>query len=150
MRIIDIEALKNCPTSRFLRKETVAKLFPDKLPKRMNFLFRHNVPLEVDDKIGKVLLDTFSDHLHLEGKAVKTKVKKDKVFEATDLNDGEIDGLEALNYKELKELACKTYDIPFKRLFCTRPAVIVLIRHKKKTGIILSKEELKDRVEGQG
>ena len=59
MEIIDIDAVMNAPSSKFLKKEEFSHLYNnthEHLPHRKNFIFKHNIPLKVDDDVGDLLL----------------------------------------------------------------------------------------------
>ena len=62
MEIIDTDAMMNAPSSKFLKREEYKHLYEnthEHLPLRKNFLFKHKIPLNVDDGIGDVLLKKF-------------------------------------------------------------------------------------------
>ena len=81
--IIDSFAEEGCKTSRFLTKDELRDVKPDFLQSRMNFIFKHNIPLSVETGIGKLLVDKFDEvNYH-----------------------GESDSYEDMDYTELKEIA---------------------------------------------
>ena len=62
MDIIDIDAVMNAPSSKFLKKEEFKHLYGQEyehLPYRKNFIFKHNIPLKVNDDIGYILLKKY-------------------------------------------------------------------------------------------
>ena len=59
--IIDHFAEEGCKTSRFLTKEELGSLKPDFPQSRMNFIFKHKIPLSVETGIGELLVDKFNE-----------------------------------------------------------------------------------------
>ena len=59
--IIDNFAEQGCKTSRFLTREELISVKPNFPQSRMNFIFKHNIPLEVEVGIGKLLVDKFNE-----------------------------------------------------------------------------------------
>ena len=83
VQIIDSFAELGCKTSRFLTREEISPVKPDYPQHRMNFIFKHNIPLSVETGIGKLLVDKFDEvNYH-----------------------GESDSYEDMDYTELKEIA---------------------------------------------
>ena len=81
--VIDSFAELGCKTSRFLTKDELRDVKPDFPQSRMNFIFKHNIPLSVETGIGKLLVDKFDEvNYH-----------------------GESDSYEDMDYTELKEIA---------------------------------------------
>ena len=89
VQIIDSFAELGCKTSRFLTKEEILPVKPDYPQHRMNFIFKHEIPLEVEPGIGKLLVDKY-DTLDY-AKEVET----------------EENTLDEIGYNELKSLAVK-------------------------------------------
>ena len=89
VQIIDSFAELGCKTSRFLTKEEILPVKPDYHQHRMNFIFKHEIPLEIEPGIGRLLVDKY-DTLDY--------VEEVKVEEIT---------LDEMNYSELKFLAAK-------------------------------------------
>ena len=62
MEIIDIDAVMNAPSSKFLKKEEFKHLYGQEhehLPHRKNYIFKHKIPLNVNDEIGYILLKKY-------------------------------------------------------------------------------------------
>ena len=83
VQIIDSFAEEGCKTSRFLTKEEILPVKPDYPQSRMNFIFKHEIPLEVESGIGKLLVDKFDEVDY---------VQKEKSYEE-------------MEYTKLKEIA---------------------------------------------
>ena len=83
--IIDSFAELGCKTSRFLTKDELSSVKPDFPQSRMNFIFKHNIPLSVETGIGKLLVEKFDEvNYH-----------------------GESDSYEDMDYKQLKDIAAE-------------------------------------------
>ena len=89
VQIIDSFAELGCKTSRFLTREEMFPVKPDYPQHRMNFIFKHEIPLEVEPGIGKLLVDKYDTLDYAE--EVKT----------------EENTLDEIGYNELKSLAVK-------------------------------------------
>ena len=82
MEIIDNFAEQGCRTSRFLTREELSSVKPNFPQSRMNFIFKHNIPLEVEVGIGKLLVDKFNeldwessiDRFHIPDQSVQNKL----------------------------------------------------------------------------
>ena len=114
MRIIDNDCLPNCPTSKFLNREEFKKLFPDEMPKRMNFIFKHKVPHEVAVSVGEVLLGKYPALTDLDRKEP----------EPVD------DGMDKMGYHDLRAFA-RECGVPHKKTFIKRTDLVDLVRKIK-------------------
>tara|TARA_Y100000310_G_C20625356_1_gene785553 strand:- start:1238 stop:1606 length:369 start_codon:yes stop_codon:yes gene_type:complete len=114
--VIDIEAMPHCPTSKFLTKEEIVKFDPGWNQNRMNFIFKHEVPVSVDDNIAMTLTSKYPS-LELIGVDGKKVLESDKY----DFDD--------YTYLDLKKLAMEN-DIPSKETFVKREALIEKIKFK--------------------
>ena len=85
VQIIDSFAELGCKTSRFLTKEEILPVKPDYPQHRMNFIFKHKIPLEVESGIGKLLVDKYDTI----------------TYEKTE------ESLDDISYTDLKEIAVK-------------------------------------------
>mgnify|MGYP003146139586 CR=1 FL=1 len=112
MRLIDKDCQPHCPTSKFLNRKEFSALFPDKMPKRMNFIFKHKVPNEVDDNVGETLLKKYPDIL------VALDRKEPEPFD---------DGLDKMGYHELRAHA-REQGISHKKTFVKKVELVGLIR----------------------
>ena len=83
IQIVDSFAEEGCKTSRFLTRDELKPIKPDYPQSRMNFIFKHEIPLEVESGIGKLLLDKFDEVDY---------VQKEKSYEE-------------MEYTKLKEIA---------------------------------------------
>ena len=59
MQLIDLECAPNCPSSKFLSRAEFSSIFPDEMPKKMSFIFKHGVPVEIDEDVANVLIDKY-------------------------------------------------------------------------------------------
>ena len=119
MDIVDRETLPGCPTSKFLKKEEFSRYFPDAehLPRRKNFLFKHKIPLRVDDEYGNLLLEKYPS----------LGLFKDPRIVA------QPDELNNMEYGALKKLAMQ-YGMAWKETMIKKDMLIEKIRDKKAEG----------------
>ena len=119
MDIVDRETLPGCPTSKFLKKEEFSRYFPDAehLPRRKNFLFKHKIPLRVDDEYGNLLLEKYPS----------LGLFKDPRIVA------QPDELNNMEYVALKKLAMQ-YGMAWKETMIKKDMLIEKIRDKKAEG----------------
>jgi|24BtaG_2_1085350.scaffolds.fasta_scaffold05381_3 hypothetical protein len=146
MRLIDKESESNCPTSKFLSRKEFAELFPDRMPRRMNFLFKYNVPLIVEEDIGIKLIDKYPNALDVCDKVEKLSDEPKLDVKPVSVEKGKSDELDKMKYQKLKALAVN-YGIPYKRTFVKKPELIALIRWKKNAGVIPLPDKIKELVE---
>ena len=119
MDIVDRETLPGCPTSKFLKKEEFSRYFPEAehLPRRKNFLFKHKIPLRVDDEYGNLLLEKYPS----------LGLFKDPRIVA------QPDELNNMEYVALKKLAMQ-YGMAWKETMIKKDMLIEKIRDKKAEG----------------
>ena len=119
MDIVDRDTLPGCPTSKFLKKEEFSRYFPDAehLPRRKNFLFKHKIPLRVDDEYGNLLLEKYPS----------LELFKDPRIVA------QTDELNNMGYLDLKKLGVQ-YGMAWKETMVKKDVLIAKIRIKKAEG----------------
>jgi len=111
--VIDIEAMPNCPTSKFLTKEEVMEIDPNWNQNRINFIFKYNIPITVSIPMAKILVNKYSSLQYKDG---------DEEVQTT-----EEEYYEEYTYNELKKLAVKS-GMPYKETFVKRDALIMKIK----------------------
>ncbi len=141
MKIIDREASRNCPTSKFLSRDEFISLFPGQMPRKVDFIFKHNVPVDVEDKVGEMLIDKYPNAIDLlkveEIEEVESEVVEDKEVdpplkvENVNPNVKKDDKLDGMAYNDLKKLAVQQYNIPQKETWVKKPKLIAMIRKEK-------------------
>tara|TARA_R100000808_G_C2151207_1_gene160161 strand:- start:3672 stop:4019 length:348 start_codon:yes stop_codon:yes gene_type:complete len=87
VQIIDSSAEQGCPTSYFLTQSEIADIKPNYPQHRVNFIFKHKIPLSVESGYGKLLVDKY-ESLEYDGLAEKVELQ-----------------LDSLDYHTLKKLA---------------------------------------------
>jgi|TARA_R100000501_G_C2577309_1_gene81885 hypothetical protein len=142
MKLIDREAIPNAPSSKFLSRDEVVKLFPGIMPKKMNFIFRYDIPMEVGDNVGEKLIDKYPNALEVDGKIEKMKDEPELKIEPVGVDKRKPDELDRMKYQALKSLAVQ-YGIPSRRTFVKKPELIALIRWKKEKGTIPEANDVK-------
>ncbi len=142
MKIIDREASRNCPTSKFLSRDEFISLFPGQMPRKMDFIFKHNIPVEVENKVGEMLIDKYPNAIDLlkveeEQEAVELDIEDEPDVEPplkvenVNPNVRKDDRLEEMGYNDLKKLAVQQYNIPYKETWVKKPLLIAMIRREK-------------------
>ena len=117
--ILDKEASHGCPTSKFLTQKEIKTFDPGWNRWRMNFLFKHAIPLYVTDHVAKLLVDKY-DSLQYKDGDEEMQVTVEEFYDD-------------YTYIELKKLAVKN-GIPYKEKFVKRDILVKMI--KEKDGII--------------
>jgi hypothetical protein len=121
MWLVDNETIPHAPTSKFVSKKEYVEIYPEEgHQKRLSYIFKHRIPLQVSAKEGAVLV-----------------CKYPSVVECNEWGE-EINELmnETLKIKEmawgdLKSYAVKECGIPFKETTVKRDALEALIINRK-------------------
>ena len=121
MWIVDNETVAHAPTSKFIDRKEFNDIYPDtEHVKRLNYIFKHRIPLQVSSKEGAVLV-----------------CKYPTVVECTEWGE-EINEMmnETLKIKEmpwgtLKSYAVKDCGIPFKETTVKRDELEALIINRR-------------------
>lgn len=104
VEIIDNEAIRNAPSSKFLTKEEMVALDPNWIWNRKSFIFKYKIPLLVDKNIAEALIKKYDFVEYLNKKNDLKKVK----------------------YQKLKKMATQK-GIPWNETFVPRDELIRLI-----------------------
>jgi|TARA_R110002020_G_scaffold135068_1_gene301675 hypothetical protein len=104
VEIIDNEAIRNAPSSKFLTKEEMVALDPNWIWNRKSFIFKYKIPLVVDKNIAEALIKKYDFVEYLNKKNDLKKVK----------------------YQKLKKMATQK-GIPWNETFVPRDELIRLI-----------------------
>ena len=104
VEIIDNEAIRNAPSSKFLTKEEMIALDPNWIWNRKSFIFKYKIPLLVDKNIAEALIKKYDFVEYLNKKNDLKKVK----------------------YQKLKKMATQK-GIPWNETFVPRDELIRLI-----------------------
>jgi hypothetical protein len=59
VEIIDNEAIRNAPSSKFLTKEEMIELDPNWIWNRKSFIFKYQIPLLVDKNIAEAMINKY-------------------------------------------------------------------------------------------
>lgn len=116
MKLKDTATQVNCPTSRFLTKEELMKGADSTHPTRMNFIFRHGIPLSVRDDHAKVLMKKYPTIQSFYDEKKPKKVKK-------------VDGFEGKSYKELQKIA-REKGYSFKETMVKKDVLLEMLKEK--------------------
>ena len=104
VEIIDNEAIRNAPSSKFLTKEEMVALDPNWIWNRKSFIFKYKIPLLVDKNIAEAMINKYDSVEYLDKKNNLKKVK----------------------YQKLKKMATQK-GIPWNETFVPRDELIRLI-----------------------
>ena len=109
VQIIDSQTEPGCPTSYFLTRKEIADISPNFLGHRVNFLFKHKIPLSVESGYGKLLVGKY-ECLKYDGVVEKLEVQ-----------------LDSLDYQALKKLAFEK-GVAWKDTYVSKPDLIEKIK----------------------
>jgi len=59
IQIIDVESQPNAPSSKFISREEFRKLFPDRMNRKLSFIFKYNAPITVESPVGEQLIKKY-------------------------------------------------------------------------------------------
>jgi len=117
INIIDRDTMPGCPTSRFLRKEEIASHNPDSalMQSRINFIFRHEIPLPVDKEYAAILIEKYPSIERWMEEKIPPDPQEIDPFPGEELEEIPMTfkQLIEIQYTELKKIAVKK-GIPFK------------------------------------
>ena len=123
MKLRDTATQVNCPTSRFLTKEELKEGSNSTHPSRMNFIFRHGVPLSVRDDHAKVLMGKYPTVVPFAQSKVEKKVKEDPEEEKV------LNGLGEKTYKELQNIG-REKGFSMKEVMVKKDVLIKMLKGK--------------------
>ncbi len=116
--ILDKEASHGCPTSKFLTRKEINTFDPAWNRWRMNFIFKHEVPLYVTDEVAKLLTDKYKSIEYKDGDE-EMQVSVEEFYDD-------------YTYPELKKLAVKN-GIPYKETMVKREVLVEMLKEKNGT-----------------
>jgi len=117
MKLIDTRATDTMPTSLFLSRAEFKELYPHKLNSRINYIFKFDQPMDVNDEEAKLLMKKYP---HV--------VRWDKSGETVETNRHQ--ELGKMKYTELKKHGI-TLGLEYKDMMIKRPELIELIVKKE-------------------
>ena len=96
MFVTDKEAGAGSPTSKFLRKEELAKAGIDQnhFPRRLNYLFKYKRPIDIPEKEAKLLIEKYETLYHsdeLANEIVAQKIENEPIQEEKIINEVKIE-----------------------------------------------------------
>ena len=121
MWIVDNDTVAHAPTSKFIDRKEFNDIYPDtEHVKRLNYIFKHRIPLQVSAKEGSVLVCKYSS-------VVECNEWGEEINEMMN---------ETLKIKEmpwgtLKSYAVKDCGIPFKETTVKRDELEALIINRR-------------------
>ena len=120
MWIIDNDTIPHAPTSKFISKDEYVDVYPDEdHQKRLSYIFKHKIPLQVSAKEGAVLVCKYPA-------VVECTEWREEINELMDTTNK----IKAMTWKDLKSFAVKDCGIPFKETTIKRDALESLILNR--------------------
>ena len=120
MWIVDNETVAHAPTSKFIDRKEFNDIYPDtEHVKRLNYIFKHRIPLQVSAKEGAVLVCKYSS-------VVECTEWGEEINEMMDTTNK----IKAMAWHDLKSFAVKDCGIPFKETTIKRDALENLILNR--------------------
>ena len=120
MWLIDNETVPHAPTSKFVSKDEYVEIYPDEdHQKRLNYIFKHKIPLQISAKEGAVLVCKYPS-------VVECTEWGEEINELMDTTNK----IKAMTWNDLKSFAVKDCGIPFKETTINRDALESLILNR--------------------
>ena len=121
MWIVDNETIPHAPTSKFIGKKEFNEIYPDtEHVKRLNYIFKHRIPLQVAPKEGAVLVCKYLS-------VVECSESGEEINEMMN----ETLKIKEMSWHEIKSYAVKECDIPFKETTVKRDELEELIINRR-------------------
>ena len=121
MWIVDNETVPHAPTSKFIGRKEFNDIYPDtEHVKRLNYIFKHRIPLQVSAKEGSVLVCKY-----------QSVVECNEWGEEINEMMNETLKIKEMPWGELKSYAVKDCGIPFKETTVKRDALEALIINRR-------------------
>ena len=121
MWIVDNDTVAHAPTSKFIDRKEFNDIYPDtEHVKRLNYIFKHKIPLQVSAKEGSVLVCKYPS-------VVECNEWGEEINEMMN----ETLKIKEMPWGELKSYAVKDCGIPFKETTVKRDALEALIINRR-------------------
>ena len=121
MWIVDNETVPHAPTSKFIDRKEFNDIYPDtEHVKRLNYIFKHRIPLHVSSKEGAVLVCKYSSVVECNEWGEEINEMMNETLKIKDMR-----------WSELKSYAVKECGIPFKETTVKRDALEALIINRR-------------------
>ena len=120
MWLLDNETVPHAPTSKFIGRKEFKDIYPEtEHMKRLNYIFKHQIPLQVSSKEGAVLVCKYPS-------IVECTEWGEEINELMDMTSK----IKAMTWSDLKSFAVKDCGIPFKETTIKRVALENLILNR--------------------
>ena len=120
MWIVDNDTVPHAPTSKFIDRKEFNEIYPDtEHVKRLNYIFKHRIPLQVSAKEGSVLVCKYPS-------VVECNEWGEEINEMMNTTNK----IKAMTWIDLKSFAVKDCKIPFKETTIKRDALESLILNR--------------------
>ena len=121
MWIVDTDTVAHAPTSKFIDRKEFNDIYPDtEHVKRLNYIFKHRIPLQVSAKEGSVLVCKYPS-------VVECNEWGEEINEMMN----ETLKIKEMPWGDLKSYAVKECGIPFKETTVKRDALESLIINRR-------------------
>ena len=121
MKLIDLRTLENAPMAYFLSRMEFKEIYPHRLNSKIDYIFKHKVPLDVPNVEGELLLKKYH-HIIRFGDEGKKKTEPPKSNRHQELS--------RKKYKTLRRLA-RELGIPGKEAVIKREILTEMIIEKE-------------------
>ena len=120
MWIVDNDTVAHAPTSKFIDRKEFNEIYPEtEHVKRLNYIFKHRIPLQVSAKEGTVLVCKYPS-------VVECTEWGEEINEMMNTTNK----IKAMTWSDLKSFAVKDCGIPFKETTIKRDALESLILNR--------------------
>jgi len=121
MWVKDKDTMKHAPTSKFISRKEFSEIYPEtEHAKRLNFIFKYNIPLQISGQEGTILTSKYNS-------VVECNEWSEEITEI----EIESEELKTMAWNELKSYAVKECGIPFKKTTVKRSELEALIINQK-------------------
>ena len=120
MWIIDNDTIPHAPTSKFIDQKEFKEVYPEtEHVKRLNYIFKYKIPLQISAKEGAVLVCKYQSVVE----CTEWGEEINELMETTNK-------IKAMAWGDLKSFAVKDCGIPFKETTIKRNALESLILNR--------------------
>ena len=121
MWVLDNDTVPHAPTSKFIDKKEFKEIYPEtEHVKRINYIFKHRIPLQVSAKEGAVLVCKYPSIVECTERGEEINEMMNETLK-----------IKEMDWNDLKSYAVKDCGIPFKETTVKRDALEALIINRK-------------------
>ena len=121
MWLIDNETVAHAPTSKFIGRKEFKEIYPEtEHVKRLNYIFKHRIPLQVSAKEGAVLVCKYPSVVECSEMGEEINEMMNETIKIKDMD-----------WNELKSYAVKDCGIPLKEAMVKRKELEKIIINRR-------------------